>query len=374
VKYTKAENFTTDYFLKSDCCAARQRHREFWSHGSLDAPLLHIKAIKEGYSKVPDDQNKSQKELQLDSQWHINLCRSQILAYDFLFDSMPLAVVMFGRDITNMGVLSGSDFDISSVTEFINFKNNPDFLFAPTPEFDPESPFVQSVLEVYRQLHAEVGQSACLNPPTTADAMTTMAMVMGMEDFLISLTAHQSAVKRKAAELNSLFYSFYDYIYQYLLQWGYGEAASWFPVFAEGRFDSVRSDVSVMLSEKMFKEFSVPVLSEACSCLDYAMFNLDSVDMIRFLDALLEIKALNGVYWNIEPWLCSIEEYLPVLKRIKESGMLLALPCSDASQASIAINGLGKSGLLLEFPVFEDREKAISTGQEITGLARGCLY
>jgi hypothetical protein len=105
-----------------------------------------------------------------------------------------------------------------------------------------------------------------------------------------------------------------------------------------------------------------------------AMFNLDSVKLIRFLPTLSEIKKLNGIYWNIEPWLINIREYLPVLKQIKESGLLLALPCKHVSDAKLAINALGKSGLLLEFPVFEDINEALSTGDEVMNFARRCLY
>lgn len=166
------ERFITDYLLKRDCGIARQRHRDFWGHVQTDCPLLQIKVKKsDDYQILPIDQNKSRKDLETDLPWHVNHCRNQVLAYDFLYDSMPLAVVMFGRDITNMGMLSGNDFNIHPVTEFITFKKNSDFLFAPTPEFNQELPFVQRVLAIYRGIHENIGQLACLNPPTTADAM-----------------------------------------------------------------------------------------------------------------------------------------------------------------------------------------------------------
>jgi hypothetical protein len=373
LKITK--HFTTDYLLKQDCSLTRQRHRDYWHHVPLDTPLLHIKVKRTtNHHKLPTDQNKSRKEFELDLPWHINHCRDQVMAYDFLFDSMPLAVVMFGRDITNMGVLSGNDFSIHLDSEFITFKKSADFLFTPTPQFKQEMPFVKEVLAIYQGIHEDIAKLACLNPPTTADAMTTMAMIMGMESFLRSLRKQPDAVKQKAIRLNKLFYSFYDYIYQYLLDSGYGESASWFPVFAEGKFDSIRSDVSVMLSENMFNEFSLPVICNACSYLDYTMFNLDSVELIRFLPALSKIERLNGIYWNIEPQLRNINEFLPVLGQIKESGLLLALPCKDVPDAILAMNELGRSSLLLEFPVFEDKNSATSAGEEVMNFARHCLY
>lgn len=370
-----AEKFKTKYLLKPDCVTARNRNMNFWQHQSTDCPLLNIKTKKAGtIPTLTVDQNKSRKDFELDLHWHINHCRSQVFAYEFLADSMPIAGVMFGRDITNMGVLSGNEFDIHPVTEFITFQKNPDFLFVNTPEFDSDYPFVKKVLAIYQGIKEDMGRSACINPPTTADALTTMAMTMGTENFLISLCKHPAEVKQKAMELNRLFYRFYDHIYQYLIVWGYGESASWFPVFAEGKFDSVRSDISVVLSEKMFVDLALPVIADACSYLDYAMFNLDSVNLIRFLKPLSEIKNLNGIYWNIEPWLYDLSEFLHILRQIKELGLLLAIQCKDVSDAKLVINALGKCGLLLEFPVFEDKSRGLAVGEAVADFASHCLY
>lgn len=365
----------SEYSLKTDGVIARKRNANFWRQLTTDCPLLYIKTRKE--NAIPDvllDQTRSRKDLELDARWHIRHCRSQVFPYEFLADSMPVAGVMFGRDITNMGVLSGNVFNIHPDTEFIAFEENPDFIFAPTPEFDEKHPFVQKVLEIYAEVKGNIGRSACINPPTTADAMTTMAMVMGTESFLLSLCKYPAAVKQKTMELNRLFYSFYDYIYQHLTAWGYGESASWFPVFAEGKFDSVRSDISVMLSEKMFDDLALPALADACAYLDYAMFNLDSVALIRFLPQLAEIKKLNGIYWNIEPWRYDLAEFLPVLRQIKASGLLIAIQCKNEMEAKLAINTLGKSGLLLEFPVFEDTNRGRAVGETVADFASHCLY
>lgn len=370
-----AEKFITNYLLKADCDDARKRHKNFWQHQLADSPLLYIKAKNAGTAPtITLDQNKSRKDFELDLNWHINHCNNQVLNYDFLFDSMPMAGVMLGRDVTNMGVLCGEDFDIHPVSEFITFKKNTDFIFSSTPKFQKNLPFVQSVVDIYQGVMRNLGHLACLNPPTTADAMTTMSMVMGTDEFMRSLYKHPVAVKQKALELNRLFYNFYNFIYQYLLDFGYGESASWFPIFAEGKFDSIRSDVSVMLSNKMFIELVLPSIEDACSYMNYCMFNLDSVNLIRFIEPLSSIPNLNGIYWNIEPWLNNIADYLPTLKKIKELGFVLALPCKNVSDAKLAINTLGKNGLLLEFPTFEDKDIAIASGEEILEFTSHCLY
>ncbi len=366
--------WNTEYLLKKNCSVVRKRNRNFWTHQLSEGPLLHIKVKKNPRPKLMLDPHQSRKDLEQNENWHINLARQQVFEHDFLADSMPIVNVMFGRDITNMGRLSGYDFQINHRSEFISFEKNPDFLFEDLVEFNKNDAFVQQVLKIYTALKQHIGFLACLGPPTTADALTTMSMIMGTDVFLRYLKKYPFQVIDKAIQLNRLYYQFYEYVYDHLSLWGYGESSSWFPVFAEGKFDSVRSDISVMLSENMFMEISLPALTDACSYLDYSMFNFDSVDMIRFIPCLTEVKKLDGIYWNIEPWKYDIEEYLPTLKRMKNLGFLLAIPCPNIHDAKQIIKHLGKEDILLEFPTFQNQDQAVDIIKQLTTFTSYCFY
>ena len=66
---------------------------------------------------------------------------------------------------------------------------------------------------------------------------------------------------------------FSEHFYQLLLRSGHGESSSLFHCMAEGRFDSVRCDVAVLLSPASFVTFAVPELRLQTDCLDHSLFN-----------------------------------------------------------------------------------------------------
>lgn len=296
--------------------------------------------------------------------WHVNYARQQ-LAKTFLFDAMPLVTVMMGRDITNMAVLAGGDYDYVMPSEYVSFRSNPDFLKEETALFPSAGPFREKVIDCYRGVKQEIGLEGCINPPTTLDALTTMAMIMGEENFFFALYHQPDRVLKRVEELNKRYYQFYDEIYLLLRQWGYGEGGSWFPVFAEGKFESVRCDIMSMVSSDMFRRFALPQLEQVCSYVEYSMFNLETVQMIRFIDDLSRVPGLTGIYWNLEPWEKSVKKYIEPLKKIKKHHMALALPCTSLDDCILAVQELGCNGLLLELPHFAASQEGEHWVEEI---------
>ena len=129
-----------------------------------------------------------------------------------------------------------------------------------------------------------------------------------------------------------------------------------------------------MISEKSFCLVALPLLVDACNYMDCSMFNLDSIELLRFLPYLIKIPKLNGIYWNLETWHNDYEVYLPTLRRLKNSGMALALPCGDLLTAEMLIKALGCNGILLEIPPFDSKDEADSFQESIEILANKCIY
>ena len=53
-----------------------------------------------------------------------------------------------------------------------------------------------------------------------------------------------------------------------------------------------------MIGPDQFREFVQPNLREQCRWFDYSLFHLDGVDVIRHLDALMEIDELTALQWT----------------------------------------------------------------------------
>lgn len=347
------------YTNKENEAACRRRHRAFWGNSSLGTPLVFAVADKPGAKPAPWKTGRPRKEWDLWPDWHLSMVETYLNGTCFLADAMPVASLMIGLDITNTAVLAGGDYDYSSTDDFIDFKPGTFDLNRPAPAFSPDHLLVRQLRACYETVIHHVGQRALVNPPMTLDALSSLYGLYGSQDFLTALVTHGDTIRQRVREMTATYLDFYDYFYDLLTAAGHGESACWFQVFCEGRFEGVRCDFSLMLSREMFQEFVIPEITQVCDHMDHTLFNMCSVKHARFIDDLSQIQSLDGIFWNPEPYLNGVRDFLPELRRIKEKGMLLEIVCHRVDEAVLAVRELGPDGLYILFePRFESEGHA----------------
>jgi 5-methyltetrahydrofolate--homocysteine methyltransferase len=91
-----------------------------------------------------------------------------------------------------------------------------------------------------------------------------------------------------------------------------------------------------MISPQMFERLVRPDLAACCERLDYAFYHLDGKGEIRHLDMLLSLERLRGIQWIPGDGAAPVEEWLPLLKRIRDAGKLCQVYVSMAGALRIA--------------------------------------
>jgi hypothetical protein len=198
-----------------------------------------------------------------------------LLGTHFLAEAMPVASLMVGLDITNTATLMGCDYEYMENGEIIVFHRNKHILDAPVPAFSKEHFLVKGLHHCYQEIAKDVKNKAYVNTPMTLDALTTLSQLLGEDKLCVELYKRPQLVKKKVEQITELYLQFHDYFYNYLVELGYGESSSWFDIFAEGKFESVRCDFAVLISPVMFEQFVFPELKLVCSHMDYSLYNLD---------------------------------------------------------------------------------------------------
>ncbi len=348
------------YGLKENESLCRTRHQAFWHNDSLGTPLVFALAEKPGFPPRPWQSPLPRKAWDLSPDWHVNMVENYLYGNCFCGDAMPVASLMVGLDIVNTTILAGGDYDYSSSNDFIGFQPGRFKLEETVAGFDPGHPLVQDLMACYDRVIQRVGQDALVNTPMTLDALSSLYAMCGSSTFLMDMLDKKELIKQRVREMTQTYLAFYDHFYDHLKVKGYGESASWFQVFAEGKFESVRCDFSLMLSPDLFDEFVMPELIQVCDHMDYTLFNMCSVQHARFLDQLATIPSLDGIFWNPEPYLDGIRGYLPVLQKIKEKGMCLEIVCHNVEDGVLAAKTLGPDGLYI---LFENRFKTPDDAQ-----------
>lgn len=362
--------------LKAQDTEARARLAAFWANASGgDRPALHV--LADAPAEHPGATTSiigwarndvSRKDCDLLPEWHIARIDGLLETTVFLAEAMPQADIMVGTDVTDTAVLLGGDYDYLYDEAII--RRDPEVLERPVPRFDPGAPFVAALEQVYRRVAAHVGRRAFVNTTMTLDALTTLSLMLGQTELLRTMMRDPAIVLEQVKATAELTRDFYDHFYALLLELGHGESAGWFHCMAEGRFDLLRSDVSVMLTPEMFAEFVVPELTIRAAALDHALFNMDSTSMMRYLDELAEIPGLDGIFWNPGPAEGILGEHLPELRRIRERGLLLDVMAADAEEAVLVARELGPEGLMIALPRYSDRELAEAAIDTVMGAFR----
>ena len=349
----------------------RLRHRAFWENSSTGVPLVYAVSDKPGFTQAPWKSSLPRKEWDLLPDWHLNQIDNFLEGTCFFGDAMPMASLMVGLDITNTAVLAGGDYDYSSTGHFIDFKAGSFDLEQPVPNFTPDHPLAVSLKHCYETIIPHVRDRAFVNTPMTLDALSSLYGLRGSRTFLLDLVQNKDLVKQRVKEMTAAYLAFYDYFYDFLVQNGYGESGSWYQVLCEGKFESVRCDFSVMLSQEMFCEFVVPELIQVCDHTNHSLFNMCSVRHARFIYDLAAISSLDGIFWNPEPYLEGIRDYLPELEKIKNQGMLLEIVCHRVEDAVLAARSLGPNGLYLLFePRFSSPDQALHAIDRVYNACR----
>jgi hypothetical protein len=96
----------------------------------------------------------------------------------------------------------------------------------------------------------------------------------------------------------------------------------------------------------MFERFVLPDLAACCEALDHGFYHLDGKGQIPHLDMLLSLKRLRGIQWIPGDGAPPPEEWLPLLKRIRDGGKLCQVYVSPRGAQTI-VRELGGRGFAL---------------------------
>jgi 5-methyltetrahydrofolate--homocysteine methyltransferase len=186
------------------------------------------------------------------------------------------------------------------------------------------------------------GDQICVGFTDIGGNLDILASLHTTQQLLLELYDAPEEVTRLASQITKLWLRFYDELYQIIHPAGRG-TTPWAPIWAPGRCYMLQCDFAYMISPEMFEHFAMPDLATCCQHLDYAFYHLDGIGQIRHLDQLLALNRLRGIQWIPGAGQPGPEDWLPLLKRIRDQGKLCQLYVSPEGARTIA-RELGGSG------------------------------
>jgi len=179
-----------------------------------------------------------------------------------------------------------------------------------------------------------------------------LASFRGSDGLLFDLVDHPQEVDRLVKDITGLWLRYYTELDAIIRPTCRG-TSTWAPLWTTGQIYMLQSDFCYMISPAMFERFVLPDLSAICAALDYAFYHLDGKGEIPHLDMLLGLARLRGIQWipgNGQP---TPDQWLPLLKRIRDGGKLCQVFVRPEGARRIVKN-LGGKGFLLVIDHEED--------------------
>ncbi len=315
-----------------------------WWAGEMDRPLVVVEGLQAppGLS-VPNPHNLGRSiprfPLETPADDLLDYYQVRLEAKRFYGDAWPQWFPNFGPGIV-AGFLGAQVRATPDTVWFEPARRVP--IQELQPVFSPDNPWWRRALDLTRRAVARWDAQILVAYTDLGGNLDILASLLGTEQLLMDLCDHPAEVERLVDQITRLWLGYLDELDAVIRPAGRG-TSPWATIWSPGRCYMLQSDLAAMISPAMFERFVLPDLIACCQALDHSFYHLDGAGQIAHLDLLLSLEGLDGVQWIPGAGQPPPEDWLPVLRRIREAGKLCQLYVSPQGARKI-VRELGGRG------------------------------
>ena len=324
-----------------------ERHERNWSAwwaGELDRPLIMIETIEPSVrEQLPAAHDfVANYPLEMAADEVLDRYQAWLEARRFHGDAWPRWVLNYGAGII-AGFLGAKLEAVPETVWFWPTEKVP--LEEMQLRFDAENIWWRRVRELTSLAVERWGHHVTVSHTDLGGNLDILASLDTTEQLLLDLYDAPGEVARLVQEITRLWVHYYDELHSIIRKSGRG-TTPWAPIWSPGRCYMLQCDFCYMISPEMFERFVLPDIAACCDALDHGFYHLDGKGEIPHLDMLLSLERLRGIQWIPGDGAPPPEEWLPLLKRIRDAGKLCQLFVT-ADGARTIVRELGGRGFAL---------------------------
>ena len=332
------------HFTEEDWARVERDTMRWWNH-DLDRPLVYLSVTDAAEAGQPAPLSyQSNFPLEMPASAVVDCYEPSLDATYYYADAFPWVWINFGPGIA-AGFLGSQVNSVAEPSETV--------WFTPTRQtpvqdlrlaYDPENVWLKRVRAVTQAFVERYGGMLQVGQTDLGGNLDILASFVTTEQLLIDVIEQPEAVSRCAGEITQLWLRYYDELNGLICPPCRGTSC-WTPLWSPGKTYMLQCDFSYMISPAMFERFVMPDLVACCDHLDHGFYHLDGKGEIRHLDHLLSIERLRGIQWIPGDGQPAPENWLPLLKRIRDGGKLCQVSVT-AEGARQIVRSLGGKGFL----------------------------
>jgi 5-methyltetrahydrofolate--homocysteine methyltransferase len=324
-----------------------QRDAIAWWNGELERPLVSLSVTHPVPGCEYPRGYQSNYPLDLPAEAVVDRYEPWLASTRYYADAFPYLWMNFGPGIA-AGFLGAQVNSVVDPSETVWF-NPPRKIAASELHFtyDPENIWLKRVKDIIRAFVDRYGSSLQLGQTDLGGNLDIIASFLTTEQLLFDVAEQPEEIDRLVKEITALWIRYYAELDALIRRDGGCPGTScWTPLWSPGKTYMLQCDFSYMISPKMFRRFVVPDIADCCDFLDHGFYHLDGKGEIPHLDLLLDIPRLRGIQWISGDGQPTPDQWLPLLKRIRDGGKLCQV-FVDPEGALRIVRNLGGKGFLL---------------------------
>ncbi|MCP4166302.1 MAG: hypothetical protein GY759_10460 [Chloroflexi bacterium] len=328
------------HFDEADWQRVQQAWTSWWA-GELTRPLVMIEGMDPDSEHVkhaaPDFTSNFGLDVPAD---HVLDCyQARLQATHWYGDAFPKWWLNFGP-----GIMAGFlGAEVHCVPDTVWFTPAKEAAIAEIDiVYDAGNPWWLRVQELTQLAVQRWGDRVAIAHTDLGGNLDILASLRDTQQLLFDLCDDGDEVVRLVGEITTLWVRYYDELAGIITQ-GRGGTTPWAGIWSPKTCYMLQCDFSYMISPQMFERFVLPDLAACCDHLDHAFYHLDGKGQIPHLDMLLSLERLRGIQWIPGDGAPPPEQWMGLLKRIRDAGKLCQLYTSPEGAKRI-VQELGGQG------------------------------
>ena len=351
------------HFTQDDWQRVRRDWTAWWA-GELERPLVMIECLDSQTAENLAPNFTSNLPLDMPADEVIDRYQSRLEATRFYGDAFPKWWPNFGP-----GIMAGFlGADVHAAPDTVWFAPHDKLPIAELHlSYDADNFWWQRIRELTRLAVERWRGQVTVAYTDIGGNLDILAHLRATQSLLFELYDAPDEVERLVREITQLWLRYYGELDAIIQPTGCG-STPWAAIWSPARCYMLQCDFSYMISPKMFERFVLPDLAACCAAMEHGFYHLDGKGQIPHLDMLLSLKHLRGIQWIPGDGAPPPEEWLPLLKRIRDGGKLCQLYVTPEGARTI-VRELGGRGFVLHI---KDELPQVDAQDLLETLYRGC--
>ena len=296
-------------------------------------------------TRRPDPNNQEEmKSYYLDTDWVLERNLEYFENHDFLGEALPCIFPFFGTSGHSVYLGSKVDLQVDTIWQKPAYDNLDDIAV----DFDKNTNEIfLKQKKLVSELSAEGIGKFLVSMPDNCGSLDALDALYGSEMLLIDLIEQPESVKNALDRIIDVYQDTIADLFDAVRENNFGGSShSWMHLYSEGKLMQLQCDISVTFSSDMYKDFALHELIRTTEVLDDAIYHLDGREQIRHLDYILSVPKIKMIQWTRVAGQEYTTHFLPVLKRIQDSGRGLVL-FPELDEVELLLNELKPQGLMM---------------------------